>query len=108
MELMNTRMFHWKKGRVSGIASEADVILLSEAQTIYNKPLKEAKTIFIHTRLGDKLIKNFINDYLNELKQPVNIIIAGDDYIFPGRLGRARLHTLIRNPMINKMFIENS
>lgn len=116
-EILNTRMFKWKKKNPTGIAQYMDIIILKKECTIYNKPLNEAKTIFIHTR-GKKgeLIFYFIDNILPKLIKPVNIIIAGEDYTFPNNTDcrmksvNHRLKDFInlgKHKMINKLFVEN-
>jgi hypothetical protein len=116
-EIMNTRMFEWSNNKCTGIAKHMDIVLLNNITTIYNKPLKKAKTIFIHTRLYHKLIIKFVNTMLDLLDHPVNLIIGGEDYTFPnnidirmvdkGPLPKNILDKLIQHPHIHYMFIEN-
>ena len=116
-ELMNTRMFQWKRGVPTGLGKHMDVILLSENCIIYNKPLANAKTIFVHTRLKDKMINHFIDHILSKLTKPVNVVIAGEDYTFPNNTDQrmknitsdrvTEYKNLGRHNMINKLFVEN-
>ena len=43
MELLNTRMFQWRKNIPTGIGKYMDIIILNENNIIYNKPLNMAK-----------------------------------------------------------------
>ena len=119
MELMNTRMFRWSNGKISGLSTRTDIILVNNCCTIYNKQLSEAKTIFINTRMCHGLIIKFIDTMLDLITHPVNIIIAGSDYTFPNCIdkreiekGRGpfpvdKLNKLINHKFINKIFVEN-
>ena len=119
MEILNTRMFKWKKKNptATGIAKHMDIILLNINVIIYNKPLDLAKTIFINMRLESQLVIYFIDNILEILKQPVNIIIAGEDYTFPNNIDvrykspdddrLQDFRTLGQHKMINKIFVEN-
>ena len=116
MELLNIRMFNWKQGQCSGLAKTTDIILLNENCTIYNKPINNAKTIFINTRLKHRLILKFINTMLPLLVHPINLIIGGEDYTFPNNMDKRmsggifpknKLKTLINHKFINKIFVEN-
>ena len=116
MELMNTRIFGWRSGKCSGLSKRMDIIILNPNCVIYNKPLAESRTIFINTRLNHKLIIKFIDEFLDLLDHPVNIIIAGEDYTFPnntdkrssaGIFPKVKLEKLINNRYVNKIFVEN-
>jgi hypothetical protein len=117
MELLNTRMFNWKNNHASGLAKHMDIIILNDNCIIFNKSLKLAKTIFINTRLKEKLIIYFIDNILPKLKNPINLIISGEDYTFPnntdkrmGGIKHNRLQqfkTLGQHKFINKIFVEN-
>jgi hypothetical protein len=116
MELLNTRMFDWKEGYASGLANQMDMIILHENKIIYNTSFALAKTIFINTRLQDKLIIYFIDIILPILMHPVNVILAGEDYTFPNNTdlrmqgNRRRIHDFKRlgsHPMIHRLFVEN-
>ena len=45
MELLNTRMFNWQNGRVSGLAKHMDIIILNNNCIVFNKSLDLAQTI---------------------------------------------------------------
>tara|TARA_Y100000589_G_C27186743_1_gene643008 strand:- start:2452 stop:3396 length:945 start_codon:yes stop_codon:yes gene_type:complete len=117
MELLNTRMFKWKKNKCSGLAKYMDIILLNKNYIHYNTKLENAKTIFINTRLGEKLIIKFIKIILPKLKNKTNIIIAGADYTFPNNkdvrltnfrsISKKLIYYLINNKFVNKIFVEN-
>jgi hypothetical protein len=116
MELLNTRMLHYKINRVSGLASHMDIILLNKKCIIYNKLLNGAKTIFINTRLYNTLINVFIDKILPKLTNPITLIISGEDYTFPNnndkriRIRNNRVKTykhLGNHKMIRKIFVEN-
>jgi hypothetical protein len=114
MELLNTRMFNWQKGQPSGLAKHMDVIILNNDCIIYNKSLELSKTIFINTRLNEKLIIYFIDNILPKLSTPINLIISGEDYTFPNNIDKRmngitdnRFKTLGQHKFINKMFVEN-
>lgn len=116
MELLNTRMFEWRKNIPTGLGKYMDIIILNENNIIYNKPLNIAKTIFISTRLYSKLIIYFIDNILQQLTKPVNVIIAGEDYTFPNNIDirmksiNKRVQDFIKlgqHKMINKLFVEN-
>ena len=109
-------MFNWERGYVSGLAKHIDIIVLHQNKIIYNTPIELAKTIFINTRLKDKLIVYFIDHLLPKLTHPINVIIAGEDYTFPNNtdlrmkcIGH-RTHDFKRlgsHPFIHKLFVEN-
>jgi hypothetical protein len=119
MELMNTRMFKWKKEQLSGLAKYMDIIILSDENIIYNKSLEFAKTIFIYTKLGAKLIIYFIDNILPKLIKPINLIISGSDYTFPNNTDKRmksnavdynmlqQFKNLGKHKFINKIFVEN-
>lgn len=116
MELMNTRMFKWRMGQHGGLASHIDIIFININKIIYNKPLHEAKTIFIHTRLKHILITKFVNTMLDKLVHPVNIVIAGEDCTFPINIdaryrrdciSKDDLKKILEHKYINKIFVEN-
>lgn len=116
MELLNTRMFQYKKNKTSGLAKYMDVILLNKTRIIYNKPLEQANTIFINTRYRNLLINKFIDVILPILSKPINLIIAGEDYTFPNNtdirmnIRNNRLTSyknLGKHKMIHKVFVEN-
>jgi hypothetical protein len=117
MELLNTRMFNWQNGRVYGLAKHMDIIILNNNCIVFNKSLDLAQTIFINTRLKEKLIIYFIDNILPKLSKPINLIIAGEDYTFPnntdkrmGGIKHKRLQQfkqLGQHKFINKMFVEN-
>jgi hypothetical protein len=117
MELLNTRMFDWKNCCASGLAKHMDIIILNNDFVIYNKPLDLSKTIFINTKLKEKLIIYFIDNILPKLSKPVNIVIAGSDYTFPNNIDKrmswiknnrlSQFKTLGQHKFINKIFVEN-
>ena len=123
LELLNTRMFNWSKGSVSGLAKHMDIIILKHHHIIYNKPLELAKTIFINTyllRQAEELIIFFIDNILPKLSQPINLIISGSDYTFPNNTDKRNngknknknnrledFKTLGKHKFINKIFVEN-
>ena len=119
MELMNTRMFRWRDGHPTGLAKHMDIIILNINCTIYNKPLDEAKTIFINTRLNQVLIIYFIDNILPKLTKPINLIISGEDYTFPNNTDKRMKQSIINNvrslqfrnlgrhKFINRIFVEN-
>jgi len=116
MELLNTRMFNWKDGHVSGLAKHMDIIVLHQNKNIYNTSIELAKTILINTRLKDKMIIYFIDNILPQLTHPINLIIAGEDYTFPNNTDKRMggIHHRVQefkrlgtHPMIHKMFVEN-
>ncbi len=114
---MNTRMFNWRQGKCSGLSKKMDIVFLNKEQIIYNKPLNEARTIYINSRLGHELILKFINNFLDLLDHSVNLIIAGEDYTFPKNTDKRNPHSrpfpieklnqLLNNNFINKIFVEN-
>ena len=116
MEILNTRMLQYKRNRVTGLAKYMDIILLNKKCIIYNKPLNEAKTIFINTRFKSTLINMFIDEILTELINPIILIIAGEDYTFPNNSDmrmnnhnnrKFQYKNLGKHIMIHKMFVEN-
>jgi hypothetical protein len=117
MELLNTRMYKWRTENIpSGLARHMDIILLDNNCIIYNKPLNTAKTIFINTRLSYNLIVHFYNKILPELTNPINLIIAGEDFTFPNNTDERMscrckiledLKNIGKHKMINKVFVEN-
>jgi hypothetical protein len=116
MELMNTRMFDWENGNASGLAKYMDIIIINNDCVIYNKSLDLAQTIFINTRLKEKLIIYFIDNILPQLSQPVNLIISGEDYTFPNNIDKRmdginhrlqEFKTLGKHAFINTIFVEN-
>lgn len=116
MELLNTRMLFWEENIPTGIAEKMDMIVLNKNTIIYNKPLTETKTIFINTKGKGKLILYFIDNILQQLTNPVNIIIGGSDFTFPNNIDRrAEGHinhsnefiNFAKHKMINKLFVEN-
>lgn len=111
---MNTRIFTCKQ-ETSGLSKKMNIILLDKNSIIYNKPLEEAKTIFINTRQPQTIIM-FINKILHLIKHSFNLIIAGSDYTFPNNIDKRKkekkitkynLKKLINNKYINKIFVEN-
>jgi len=113
MDLMNTRMFKWRDGYASGLAKHMDIILLNNDCIIYNKSLELANTIFINTRLKEKLIIFFIDNILPKLSKPINLIIAGEDYTFPNNTDLRMRDEKIKNfktigkfDFINKISVE--
>ncbi len=119
-ELLNTRMFQYKKNKATGLAKYMDIILLNKTHIIYNKPLEEANTIFINTRYSNMLINIFIDNILPNLSKPINLIISGSDYTFPNNTdlrkkfsmnvtdNRVKTYkNLGKHNMIHKLFIEN-
>ncbi len=111
---MNTRIFK-RKQKLSGLSKNMDIILLNKNCIIYNKPLNEAKTIFINTK-NTILILKFVNKILHSIKHSFNLIIAGSDYTFPnntdkrhrtGKIPKGKLKKIINNQFINKIFVEN-
>ena len=110
-------MFDWKNGNASGLAKHMDIIIINNDCIIYNKSLNIAQTIFINTRLKEKLIIYFIDNILPQLSNPVNLIISGEDYTFPNnidkrmdRIKHNRLQefkTLGKHTFINTIFVEN-
>jgi len=109
-------MFAWRQGCVSGLAKHMDIVLLSGECILYNRSLEEAKTIFVNTRLKEKLILHFIDHILPRLVSPVCLILAGEDYTFPNNMdkrmsgSKSRLQefkTLGQHKMIRVMFVEN-
>ena len=117
MELLNTRMFNWKNNQTSGLAKHMDVIILNNDCIVYNKPLDLAQTIFINTRLKERLIIYFIDNILPKLSKPVNLIISGEDYTFPNNTDKRmdgikhnrlqEFKTLGQHIFINTIFVEN-
>jgi hypothetical protein len=110
---MNTRIFKWQDGHVSGLAKHMDIILLNNDCIIYNKSLELANTIFINTRLKEKLIIHFIDNILPKLSKPINLIIAGEDYTFPNNTDLRMRDEKIKNfktigkfNFINKISVE--
>ena len=116
MELLNTRMFKWKKNIATGLGKYMDFILLNDKYFILQKPFNEIKTVFIHTRLRHRLIIYFIDKILPKLVNPVNVIIAGEDYTFPNNIDKRmrRVNYRIKNfkrlglhKKVRKLFVEN-
>ncbi len=115
---MNTRMFLWRENKCDGLAAHMDIIVLNNDCVIYNKPIATAKTIFINTRLCHILILKFMNEILPHLSQPVNIVIAGEDYTFPNNTDVRMIRNssphqlnlfkeLGHHKCIQRLFIEN-
>jgi hypothetical protein len=118
IELLNTRIYPRTTNIPTGIGKYMDIILLKKDCIIYNKPLNIAKTIFINTRFKSELIIYFIDNILEQLKKPVNIIIAGEDFTFPNNIdirdSMKSIHNRLQDfrklgqhKMINKLFVEN-
>ena len=116
MELLNTRMLLWEKNIPTGIGNKMDIIILNIDTIIYNKPLKTSKTIFITSKVKGEIILYFIDNILQKLTNPVNIIIGGSDYTFPNNTdirdkhllnNRDKFIILANHKMINKLFVEN-
>lgn len=116
MELLNTRMFKWKKNIATGLGRYMDFILLNDKYFILQKPFNEIKTVFIHTRLRHRLIIYFIDKILPKLVNPVNVIIAGEDYTFPNNIDKRmrKVNYRIRDfkrlglhKKVRKLFVEN-
>jgi hypothetical protein len=112
MELMNTRM---DLRFPSGLAKHMDVVIFANTKIIYNKPLDQARTIFVQTTVLFRAIHFFVDHILPQLTHPVNVIIAAGDLTFPNNTdlnnqdkGRdPTLKTLGLHPFINKLFVEN-
>ena len=116
MELLNTRMFKWKKNIATGLGKHMDFILLNDKYFILQKPFNEIKTVFIHTRLRHRLIIYFIDKILPKLVNPVNVIIAGEDYTFPNNTDKRMRKVNYRikdfkrlglHKKVKKLFVEN-
>ena len=122
IELLNTRMYEYRKGIVSGLAKFMDIIILNDVgkiNIIYNKPLNKTRTIFINTRCKQKLILYFIDHILPQLKSPINLVIAGEDWTFPNSIDKRfkndkiflerknELKNLGKHKYIHRVFVEN-
>jgi len=117
MDVLHLRMFQWRQGICTGIASYMDCILLNRDKVIFNKEPEKCKTVFIHTRLQYQLILKFINSVLPILGDGLVLVIGGEDWTFPRSVDRRfsstpgivvdQLKNLCTNPKVKKLFIEN-
>ena len=125
-EIMNTRMrasrtgsFGPQKPPPTGIARLCDIAILKKDYTLFNKPLEEARTIFVLAAIqldGIRALKALLDRMQPEHKKVVVVVACGDS-TFPNSADardrgfnaaqRQEMLQVIDHPMILSMFVEN-